>query len=203
MGKTDTTAARHQQQSMILCPMDAAGVEVVRPLSVYGMHDAPGGHAEVKFTNVRVPAENLLVGEGQGFAIAQGRLGPGRIHHCMRLIGHCERSMKLMKDRLNRRIAFGKPLAAQGVWQERIGLNRCRIDQARLMTLLAAHKMDTVGNKAAAKEIAIIKVIAPKTAEIVIDDAIQAHGAAGLSADFPLAGFMTWARILRLADGPD
>ena len=145
----------------------------MRPLSVYGSFDAPAGHAELHFENVRVPACNLLVGEGEGFTIAQGRLGPGRIHHCMRLIGHCERSMKLMKTRLNSRIAFGKPLAAQGVWQERIGLSRISIDQARLMTLLASHKMDTVGNKVAAKEIAMIKVIAPKVAEEVIDRAIQ------------------------------
>jgi len=203
MGKTRFDGPKHTQQSMILVPMKHPGVEIVRPLTAYGHWDAPGGHAEVNFDNVRVPASSLLVGEGMGFAIAQGRLGPGRIHHCMRLIGHAERCLELTKERISQRVAFGKTIAEQGVWEERIGLSRIEIEQTRLMTLLAAHKMDTVGNKAAAREIAMIKVIAPKMAEKVLDRAIQAHGGGGMCNDFPMAGMMAWARVLRLADGPD
>ena len=203
MGKTDPDAHTHSQQSMILVPASTLGITVVRPLPVFGYDDAPHGHCEIAFDNVRVPAENILLGEGRGFEIAQGRLGPGRIHHCMRLIGLSERALSLMCQRLQARTAFGKPLAAQSVWHERIAESRCLIDQARLLTLKAAFMMDTVGNKVAKTEIAMIKVVAPNTAQKVIDWAIQAHGAAGLSDDFPLAFAYTWARILRLADGPD
>ena len=203
MGKTDPHAGVHSQQSMILVPSDAPGVTVVRPLPVFGYDDAPHGHCEIRFDNVRVPKENILLGEGRGFEIAQGRLGPGRIHHCMRLIGLSERALQLMCKRLQSRTAFGKPIAAQSVWSERIAESRCMIEQARLLTLKAAYIMDVAGNKVAKTEIAMIKIVAPNMAQQVIDWAIQAHGGAGLTEDFPLAYAYTWARILRLADGPD
>ena len=203
MGKTDPLAGRHQQQSMILVPSHSSGVEVVRALNVFGYDDAPHGHMEVVLTNVRVPVSNLLLGEGRGFEIAQGRLGPGRIHHCMRSIGAAERALELMCKRLNTRVAFGKPIAAQSVWHERVAESRCLIDQARLLTLKAAYMMDTVGNKVARSEIAMIKVVAPNVAGKVIDWAIQAHGGAGVSDDFPLAYAYALQRTLRLADGPD
>ncbi|MEN9382962.1 MAG: (R)-benzylsuccinyl-CoA dehydrogenase [Pseudomonadota bacterium] len=203
MGKTDENAARHSQQSMVVVPSQTAGVKVVRPLSVFGYDDAPHGHMEVILDDVRVPVGNILLGEGRGFEIAQGRLGPGRIHHCMRSIGAAERAIELMCDRLNKRVAFGKPLAAQSVWHERIAQSRCMVEQARLLTLKAAYMMDTVGNKAAKAEIAMIKVVAPNVACQIIDWAIQAHGAAGMSQDFPLAYSYAHQRTLRLADGPD
>ena len=204
MGKTDPdNPNRHSQQSMILVPMDAPGVTVLRHLPVLGFDDAPHGHAEVDFMNVRVPVENMLLGAGRGFEIAQGRLGPGRIHHCMRMIGLTERALENMCRRASSRIAFGKAIAEQTVTQERIAESRIMIDQSRLLTLYAASKMDSLGNKAARKEIAMIKVSAPNMACQVIDWAIQAHGGGGLSDDFGLAHAYATARLLRLADGPD
>ena len=203
MGKTNPEAGRHQQQSMILVPSDAAGVTVLRHLPVFGYDDAPHGHAEVDLKDVRVPASNILLGEGRGFEIAQGRLGPGRIHHCMRSIGVAERALELMCKRLNARVAFGKPISAQSIWHERIAESRCSIDQARLMVLKAAYMMDTVGNKVAKKEIAMIKVIVPSMTLKVVDWAIQAHGGGGVSDEFPLAKLWAGQRTLRFADGPD
>ncbi|SEH54003.1 acyl-CoA dehydrogenase family protein [Magnetospirillum fulvum] len=204
MGKTDAANPnRHLQQSMILVPLDTPGVTVKRWVPVFGYDDAPHGHAEIRFRDVRVPASNILLGEGRGFEIAQGRLGPGRIHHCMRAIGAAERALELMCRRLLARVAFGKPLATQSVWHERIAECRAMIDQARLLTYKAAHMMDTVGNKAARKEIALIKVVAPNVACKVIDWSIQAHGGAGVSDDVPLAWMYACARTLRIADGPD
>jgi acyl-CoA dehydrogenase len=203
MGKTDPHAARHQQQSMIVVPADTPGISIVRPLAVFGYDDAPHGHCEILFENVRVPAANMLLGEGRGFEIAQGRLGPGRIHHCMRAIGVAERALELMCRRLDSRVAFGRKISEQGVWRERIAESRIRIDTARLLTLKTAWLMDTVGNKKAQSEIAMIKVLAPTVAQQVLDWAIQAHGAAGVSDDFPLAYQWAGNRTLRLADGPD
>ncbi|MCZ7660628.1 MAG: acyl-CoA dehydrogenase family protein [Xanthobacteraceae bacterium] len=203
MGQTDPDAPKHQRQSMILVPMDTPGITIVRSLDVFGYDDAPHGHAEVVFENVRVPAENILLGEGRGFEIAQGRLGPGRIHHCMRMIGQAERALETLCRRALTRTAFGKTLAEHGVTRHWIAESRMDIDQARLLTLHAAHMMDTVGNKAARTEIAMIKVVAPNVAQRVIDRAIQVCGGGGVSQEFHLAYSFARARAIRLADGPD
>ena len=203
MGKTDPTAARHAQQSMLLVPANTPGITVLRPLHVMGYDDAPHGHMEILFENVRVPLDHILLGEGRGFEIAQARLGPGRIHHCMRLIGLAERALELMCRRASTRTAFGKLVSAQGVTQERIADARCKIDMARLLTLKAAWMMDTAGNKSARNEIAMIKVVAPSMACEVIDWAMQVHGGGGMCDDFPLAYSYASARTLRFADGPD
>jgi acyl-CoA dehydrogenase len=203
MGKTFPDAERHRQQTQILVPIETPGVEVVRTLDLFGFDDAPHGHAEIAFDNVRVPAENVLLGPGRGFEIAQGRLGPGRIHHCMRIIGQAERALEAMCRRLNQRVAFGKPLSAQSVWLERVAEARILIDQARLLTVHAATVMDCRGNKAARREIAMAKVAAPQMLNQVLDWAIQAHGAAGVSSDTGLGYAYARSRVMRIVDGPD
>jgi acyl-CoA dehydrogenase len=203
MGRSSSEAPRHLQQSMILVPMDAPGVTIRRHMTVFGYDHAPHGHADITFENVRVPATNMLLGEGRGFEIAQGRLGPGRVHHCMRLIGAAERALETMCQRVQSRVAFGKPLAEQGTIRADIAESRMDLEQARLLTLKTAFLMDTVGNKAARKEIAMIKVVVPRAAARVIDRAIQAHGAAGVSGDLPLAAAWVLARATRILDGPD
>jgi len=203
MGKTDPDGPGHRQQSMVLVPADSVGIRVIRHLPVFGYDDAPHGHMEIELHDVRVPAETILLGEGRGFEIAQGRLGPGRIHHCMRIIGAAERALELLCQRVQSRVAFGKPISEHSVWHERIAESRCMIDQARLLTLNAAYMMDTVGNKVARAQIAMIKVVAPNMAGQIIDWAIQAHGGAGVSDDFPLAYLYAGIRTLRIADGPD